>query len=146
YLDSGSVVDDLCVRTRDKAVQVLAERAAALQDAAGVNEILGGVMKREIEYGTALGEGVAIPHVYIEGLKEPVLVYGRCADGIEWNAPDGQRVNHVFLLVSPSGTEDIHVRTLASIAKAMQSPANRERLVRAAGASSLFGELQILLR
>lgn len=146
YLESGSVVGDLCGRTREKAVRVLAAKAAALQDAAGVEEIAGGVMKREVEFGTALGEGIAIPHVYIERLKEPVLVYGRCTDGIEWNAPDGQPVNHVFLLLSPSGTEDIHVQILASIARAMQSLSNRERLVRAAGASSLFGELQILLR
>jgi len=102
-------------------------------------------LARETEYGTAIGNGVAIPHVRLEHLRNPVLAYGHSIEGIDWDAPDAAPVHHVFFLASAAGAEDIHVQIIAQIARALSNPANRSRLAEAKDAPELFAALQAIL-
>ena len=100
-------------------------------------------MIREREFGTAIGNGVAIPHLHLKELTNPILVYGRSLEGIDWDAPDGGPVHHIFFLATPMATADLHVQILASIARAMELPENRQDISSAANSVAL---LQVLSR
>jgi Kef-type K+ transport system membrane component KefB len=100
------------------------------------------LVTRETEYGSAIGSGLAIPHARIDGLKEPILAVGKSLEGVEWNAPDGNHVHIIFLLLTPIGTEDIHVQILATIARCMTK---RENILLLQGATTAQ-ELEKVLR
>ena len=125
------------IKTRDflcsKAIQriVAAERQEAVKElcstlaSAGIIKnpanLLSSIMKRELDFGTAIGSGIAIPHARIENLKEPVIAFGLSPVGIDWDAPDGRPVSYIFLLATPQGMDDVHVQILATIARNMSN-------------------------
>ena len=144
FLSPKSVVADLTALTRFAAIGQLAACVARCTDEAR-EEIAEEAMAREREFGTAIGGGVAIPHLRLDGLKNPLLAFGRSVDGIDWDAPDGAPVHYIFFLATPTGTVDVHVQILAAIARAMEVPDNRHLLSSAPDATSLFEALTVLL-
>src|SRR5258706_539852 len=86
---------------------VIEELAAAMKKAypaekINVADLVGAILKRETHVGsTGLGQGVAIPHAHIDGLKNVIGGFGRAAHPIEFSAVDGQPVFLFFLIVSP---------------------------------------------
>ena len=145
FLAPAALVPDLDADDRAAAVRVLADviaRAAAPADGERIETL---AMEREREYGTALGDGVAIPHVRLDRLRNPVLAYAHSRRGLDWDAPDAAPVHHVFFLVSAAGAEDIHVQLLAAIARAMADPARRDRLAAASDPEALLQALRGVL-
>ncbi|MBN1543782.1 PTS sugar transporter subunit IIA, partial [candidate division KSB1 bacterium] len=145
FLKPESIIARLVTPTRDEAVEQLANRVAKHVKALSCSGIAKGAMEREHEFGTAIGCGVAIPHFRIKGLLNPVLAYGRAPDGIEWDAPDGKPVHHVFFLATPAGAADLHVQILSSIAQALHSADNRQLLDQATDEKDLHGLLDKVL-
>ncbi|MBN1622016.1 MAG: cation:proton antiporter [Endomicrobiales bacterium] len=99
-------------------------------------------LKREDEYSTGVGRGVAIPHVRCPHVKEPVIVFGYSKTGIEWNSIDGKPVHFVFLLISPEKAAGIHLEILSKIVTVMQDVNNQKRLAKAALEQYLEKELK----
>jgi Kef-type K+ transport system membrane component KefB len=145
FLLPEAIVADLMANTRSEAIEKLAASLYPRLDQTTQQRITSEAMKREQEFGTAIGSGVAIPHLRLEGLTNPILAFGRSLDGIDWDAPDGAPVYHVFLLATPTATADLHVQILAAIAKALEAPEPRQELSRATDATALFQTLSRLL-
>lgn len=86
---------------------------------------------RERLGSTGLGEGVAIPHGRIKGLREAAAALVRCAEPIAFDAPDGRPVRLlVFLLVPENATEE-HLELLSELAELMSDRAVRDSLLEA---------------
>ncbi len=145
FLIPNAILADLKATTRGDAISMLVARVDPRLGAVRQSQITDGAMVRERDLGTAIGDGIAIPHVRIKGLTNPVLAYGRSLEGLDWDAPDGGPVFHVFFLATPVETADLHVQILASIATAMELPENRQELSEAPDAPALFRTLSILL-
>jgi len=145
FLEPQSVIAELAATTRVSAINELAACVVRHPSATDRDGIAEGAMAREREFGTAIGHGVAIPHVRLDGLKSPVLAFGRSPEGIAWDAPDGKPVHHVFFLATPGGKADLHVQILAAIARIAHAPENRQRLTEAPDSASLFEALKTLL-
>lgn len=145
FLAAETVIAKLAGSTRGEAICELAERIAHQAESVSSSEIAEIALARETEFGTAVGSGVAIPHVRVKGLKNPVIAFGRSLQGIEWNAPDGVPVQDVFFLATPVGTEDVHVQILAAIARSMMPAENRRCIHDAPDSPALFGILETLL-
>jgi len=92
---------------------------------------------RERLGSTGLGQGVAIPHGRIKGLKEPVGAFVRLAQAVPFDAPDGKPVNLVFLLMVPEQATDRHLQILSELAQMFSDSELRERLTGDPDASSL---------
>src|SRR3977135_1495697 len=70
---------------------------------------------REKLGSTGLGQGVAIPHGRIKGLKEALgSLIGMC-DPALFDAPDGQSVNLIFVLLVPERATDLHLQILSEL-------------------------------
>jgi len=85
--------------------------------------------EREKMLSTAVGQGVAIPHARIPSqllFKEPHIIIAKVPVGIDFDAPDKQKVHLFFMPCAPS--EYIHVRLLAKISKLLHVPNVIERL------------------
>ncbi|WP_181565583.1 PTS IIA-like nitrogen regulatory protein PtsN [Paraburkholderia unamae] len=83
---------------------------------------------RERLGSTGLGEGVAIPHGRIKGLKQPLAAFVRLAEPIAFEAPDGQPVSLLIFLLVPEQATQQHLEILSEIAQLLSDRETRERL------------------
>ncbi len=83
---------------------------------------------RERLGSTGLGEGVAIPHGRIKGLKQPLAGFVRLAEPIPFEAPDGQPVSLLIFLLVPEQATQQHLEILSEIAQLLSDRDARERL------------------
>ncbi|MDP1983094.1 MAG: PTS sugar transporter subunit IIA, partial [Sulfuritalea sp.] len=63
---------------------------------------------REKLGSTGLGQGIAIPHGRIKGLKTPVGAFARLEAPVQFDAPDGKPVGLVFVLLVPEAANEHH--------------------------------------
>ena len=98
------------------------------------NHVFDSLFAREKLGSTGLGQGIAIPHGRIKGLKEAVGAMIRMHEPIPFDAPDGQPVRLIFILLVPERATDLHLQILSELAQMFSDPAFRERLAGAATA------------
>jgi PTS system nitrogen regulatory IIA component len=92
-------------------------------------KVFDSLFARERLGSTGLGEGVAIPHGRIKGLKEAVAAVMRLAEPLPFDAPDGQPVRLlVFLLVPEHATEE-HLELLSEMAELLSDRPIRDSLL-----------------
>jgi len=124
------IVDDL------HAKGMLADRAAAARD----------LIAREEVMSTAVGNGVAIPHAYTDGVERLVVGIYRTVAPIAFGAPDDAGVDLFFLVLGPKDSRRDHIRVLAKISRLIGHADFREDLRRAENAEAVgailrrFGE------
>jgi len=87
---------------------------------------------REKLGSTGLGQGVAIPHGRIKGIKEAVGALVRMREPIPFDAPDGQPVGLIFILLVPERATDLHLQLLSELAQMFSDQSFRARLSAAA--------------
>jgi PTS system nitrogen regulatory IIA component len=92
---------------------------------------------RERLGSTGLGQGVAIPHGRIKGLKEAVGAFVRLAQPVPFDSPDGHPVKLVFLLLVPEQATELHLQILSEIAQMLSDRELREKLLTDTDASAL---------
>jgi len=95
------------------------------------------LFSRERLGSTGLGEGVAIPHGRIKGLKEAVGAFVRLAQPVPFDAPDGKPVNLVFLLLVPEQATEQHLRILSDLAQMLSDRELRDKLATEPDASKI---------
>ena len=141
YFFKGSIIADLKATTRDQALWELSELAAAQERVHEAEDIYAAVLERENEMGTALEEGIAIPHARFNRMVRPIIVFGRSRTGIEdWNSPDGQHTHFIFLVLAPPQSDD-QVQILAYIVRTMQNLEIREQVLEADNADAIWSVL-----
>lgn len=92
---------------------------------------------REKLGSTGLGQGIAIPHGRIKGLKEAVGAMVRIKGAIPFDAPDGQPVSLIFVLLVPERATDTHLQILSELAQMFGDKTFRERLLAGQSAEEL---------
>ncbi len=92
---------------------------------------------RERLGSTGLGQGIAIPHGRIKGLKEALGAFVRLAQPVPFDAPDGAPVSIAFVLLVPEQATDKHLQILSELAQMFSDRALREALGAAPDAARL---------
>ncbi|MEX0586314.1 MAG: PTS sugar transporter subunit IIA [Pirellulales bacterium] len=105
--------------------EVIREMAKALQEAgkiapADLEAIVAAIMKREELGSTGIGRGIAVPHTKHPSVSQLVGTVGVSRDGIDFNSLDGEKVQLVFLLVSPPDRPGDHLRALENISRQLR--------------------------
>ena len=100
--------------------------------AAGREGILGALREREEQRSTGIGGGIAIPHAFSDDIAEVTAIFGRSRAGIEFGSLDNAPVHYIVLFLVPRSQYTLHLRTLAAIAKILNSGDVRNQLAEAA--------------
>jgi len=95
------------------------------------DSILTALRQREETMSTGIGFGIAIPHASSNCVSEVVAAFGRSTRGIEFDSLDNSPVKFIVLFVVPKDQFQVHLRTLAAIAKFLNDKSVREQLGRA---------------
>lgn len=76
-----------------------------------------GIMKREAQTSTGLGDGIAMPHSKNAAVKEATVLFAKSASGVDYEAFDGQPTDLFFMIAAPDGANDTHLAALAELSK-----------------------------
>lgn len=125
---------------QDKA-QILNELASCLttdQREINLSNLKAVLAERERLGSTAIGDGIAIPHGKIRGVKQIVGVFGRCPKGVDFDSLDGNPTHLFFLLVAPEDSASLHLKALAKVSRLFRDNSFREQLMGANAAGELY--------
>jgi PTS system nitrogen regulatory IIA component len=86
------------------------------------------LLARERLGSTGLGQGVAIPHGRIKGLKEATGAFVRLSVPVQFDSPDGKPVGLLFILLVPESATEQHLQILSELAQMFSDRAFREAL------------------
>ena len=135
-LPQSNVIVDLDVSSKKRVfeqVGLLFEN----QNSIARSEVFDSLFAREKLGSTGLGQGVAIPHGRIKGLKDAVGALVRMRQPIPFDAPDSQNVVLIFVLLVPDRATDMHLQILSELAQMFSDKAFRDQLIGAPDAIAL---------
>ncbi len=138
FLAEDMVVAALEGRKKDDVIEELAEVVSRHHPEIDHWRLVGALQDRERLNSTALGEGVAIPHGRLPGVKRVVAAFGRSPQGVDFNSLDGKPTHLFFLLVAPEDSAGAHLKALARISRLLKDDAFRARLMQAEDGASLY--------
>lgn len=93
------------------------------------SRVFDSLFAREKLGSTGLGQGVAIPHGRIKGLREAAVALVRMKEPIPFDAPDGQPVSLICILLVPEKATDQHLQILSELAQMFSDKSFRESLL-----------------
>src|SRR5258706_6109949 len=134
-LDPSHVLVDLQASSKKR----LFEQAGLLfenHDGIARSLVFDSLFARERLGSTGLGQGVAIPHGRIKGLKEALGAFVRLAQPIPFDAPDAAPVTLVFVLLGPEKATEKHLQILSELAQMFSDKALRAAMRPAADAAA----------
>ena len=87
-----------------------------------------GIMRREAQTSTGLGEGIAMPHSKNEAVKEATVLFAKSNKGVDYASLDGQPTDLFFMIAAPEGANDTHLAALAELSKYLMKPGFADKL------------------
>ncbi|MBM3569961.1 MAG: PTS IIA-like nitrogen regulatory protein PtsN [Alphaproteobacteria bacterium] len=140
FLTQDAVLPRLKAASKKQALQELSATAAKL---CGLHErqILGVLMEREKLGSTGLGQGIAIPHGKLAGIKHVLGVFARLEAPVEFEAVDSLPVDLMFLLLVPEGAGADHLKALARVSRLLRDKKMVEKLRATDTAEALYALL-----
>ncbi len=90
--------------------------------------VVAALTERERLGSTGVGNGVALPHARLPGMRRLAGLFWRLERPIDFDAIDDTPVDLVFVLLVPNDADTIHLKTLAKIARRLREASVRERL------------------
>lgn len=133
--------DHILLDTESTSKKRVFERAGLLfenQMQIARSQVFDSLFAREKLGSTGLGQGVAIPHGRIPKLREATAAFVRTAHPIPFDAPDGQPVSLIFVLLVPEFATDLHLQLLGELAQMFSDTAFREQLQKSEDAAALY--------
>jgi PTS system nitrogen regulatory IIA component len=128
------------VTSKRQLFDILSEKAA---DITGMdrNDILAAIAGREELGSTGLGNGIAIPHGKLNGLKGVTAVFARLDTPIDFDAVDDQPVDVVIMLLAPVGAGADHLKALSRVARLLRTESVIDQLRRETDVKRLYALL-----
>lgn len=139
-LTPQNVVVDSDASDKSAALDV----AAALFSAASqlpIDRIRASLAAREALGSTGLGQGVAIPHGRVRGIRRALAAVVRLARPIAFDAPDGRPVGLLVALLVPEHATQGHLELLSELAQMLSERDLRDGLMQAPSAAALYARL-----
>lgn len=76
-----------------------------------------GIMSREEQMTTGLGDGIAMPHTKNIVVAEPAVLFAKSSKGVDYKSLDGQPTDLFFMIAAPQGANDTHLAALAELSQ-----------------------------
>ena len=87
-----------------------------------------GIVNREAQTSTGLGDGIAMPHSKNEAVKEATVLFAKSNKGVDYASLDGQPTDLFFMIAAPEGANDTHLAALAELSKYLMKPGFADKL------------------
>lgn len=118
-IEPSAILPTLKANSKKQVLQLLSENAAALT---GIpeREVFETILQRERLGSTGVGNGIAIPHGKLPGVKNITGIFARLEAPVDFEALDDQPVDLLFMLLAPESAGADHLKALARIARVLR--------------------------
>ena len=118
-------------RTESKAA-ILDELVGLLENGNRIGnrtKLVTDFVNREKKASTAIGHGVALPHIRSMQAKDLMIGFARSRDGYDFDSPDDQK-SHIFIVMAaPPYDDSLYLKVFKSLAEMLQYESFREELM-----------------
>lgn len=136
------VILELKSTTRDEVIRELVSFLKKRNKVSKEKELNERLFQREELGSTAIGDGVAIPHCKMKGVKNPIVMLSISKRGVDFNSLDGEPSHLFFLVVSSPDNPSVNLQILAAIAQLVRKAERlKERIMRA---KNINGVLEVI--
>lgn len=139
-IEVSAIMPALKANSKKQLLQLLAEKAAAVTELPE-RVIFDTILQRERLGSTGVGNGIAIPHGKLNGVKKIVGVFARLETPVDFEALDDQPVDLVFLLLAPEGAGAEHLKALSRIARVLRDTETVNKIRGTRDASAIYALL-----
>ncbi|MFJ1627112.1 PTS fructose transporter subunit IIABC [Marinilactibacillus psychrotolerans] len=119
---------DIQATEKEAAIDEMIERLSEKNVISDKETYKEGIMQREAQTSTGLGDGVAMPHSKNKAVKEPAVLFAKSSKGVDYESLDGQPTHYLFMIAAPEGGNDLHLQVLASLSRKLVNPEVLEQL------------------
>jgi mannitol/fructose-specific phosphotransferase system IIA component (Ntr-type) len=131
-------------RVRDEVLEELCELFEATGEVASRARLFRDLQNREKKAGTAIGGGLALPHVRTLQAREFVMCFARSKKGLPFRAPDDEPVRIFIGMVAPPYDDRTYLKVYKSLAPILQDPDRVQGFLEAGDPSEILRILEIL--
>ncbi len=139
-LSESTIVLDADASTKKRLFEQVAQLFEARTGIAQAT-VFESLSARERLGSTGLGQGIAIPHGRIKGIKDALGAFVRPTEPIPFDAPDGRPVSQAFVLLVPQHATEEHLQLLSELAQMFSDKGFREQLAQATSPSEVHALL-----
>ena len=139
-LQDGRLIE-LPETDKEKALRYMATILEAIPDVSTNVDVAEGVLERERSANTGIGKGWACPHVRVDGDGELFSVLGWSPAGIDYGAPDKEKVHLLVMYYIPGNQRMAYLKELSGLAKAIQKGQGIENIEKAGSLNDVRNEL-----
>ncbi len=142
FLTADRIIPDLKGSDKDTILSEMGHMLASHSQSVDPEKVMEMVLAREKVGSTAVGDGVAIPHGRMPGMKQVVAVFARSTQGVDFRAPDGGLTHLFFFLIAPEESPTDHLECLARISRLLKDAGLRSKLMAGKTKEEIFSALQ----
>ena len=141
-LTPGRIRIELKARKKEEALAELLDLLESEGKVPDRQAVLEALLERERLAPTGIGSGVAIPHVFLEGLSETLVALGMKRKGISFNSIDRKPARLIFLILGPDNQAAGHLQLLSRMARYLRIPEFRSALLSARDPQEVLGVIE----
>lgn len=116
-LIKDAMIMDLKATTKQAAIDEMVEKLYQVGRISDVKTFKDGILAREAQTSTGLGDGIAMPHAKNAAVKEATVLFAKSQVGVDYEALDGQPTYLFFMIAAPDGANDTHLQALAALSR-----------------------------
>lgn len=116
-LIKDAMIMDLKATDKKAAIDEMVNKLYQAGRISDVQVFKDGILAREAQTSTGLGDGVAMPHAKNAAVKEATVLFAKSANGVDYEALDGQPTYLFFMIAAPEGANDTHLQALAALSR-----------------------------
>ncbi len=133
------IIEELDSQDKEGALKEMVSFLKRRKKISKEKELYGKLLQREELGSTAIGEGVAIPHCKMKGVKNPIVLLAISRKSIDFQSLDGNPSNIFFLVVSSPDNPSLNLQILAAIASLVRkSESLLKKILNAKNASTIL--------
>lgn len=137
-LRNDCIVATIKATSKPNVIRELSEMMASSYPDIDVDTLEQVLMERERLGSTGIGNGVAILHGKLPTLQTIVTGFGRSAEGIDFDAQDGDPVYLFFVLIAPKNSASLHLKAMARLSRLLKDSHFRNRLYEADKSEKIY--------
>lgn len=121
-LSADCMILDLEATDKVSAISEMVDRLVAAGRVTDKVTFESGILAREAQTSTGLGDGIAMPHAKNSAVVQPTVLFAKSNQGVDYDALDGQPTHLFFMIAAPEGANDTHLQALAGLSRLLLNP------------------------
>ena len=121
-LAKNVMIMDLQATTKKETIDEMVQKLYDAGRISSIDTYKEGILAREAQTSTGLGDGIAMPHAKNSAVKEATVLFAKSNKGIDYEALDGQPTYLFFMIAAPEGANNTHLQALAALSRLLIDP------------------------